>query len=164
VANAFDFTKGWPFQLVRPGEKLTLTELRLREQAMMRAPLLASLPKQHLRLLAEETQVVRYDPETTVVAEGSPGSAFFVLLEGRARVELGSRILARLEAGDFFGEISLLDGGRRTADVVAETPLACLKLGGARFLQLLKDEPPLAIKILRAVASRLREAEAPPAG
>jgi CRP-like cAMP-binding protein len=159
-----DFTKGWPFELVRPGEKIPLTELRLREQAMARAPLLASLPKQDLRLLAEVTEVHRYEPGTSVVKEGSPGTAFFVVLEGSAKVQIGTRAVARLEAGEFFGEISLLDGGRRTASVVAETPLLCLKLGASHFLQLLTDQPPLALKLLRGVAGRLREAEAEPVG
>lgn len=164
MAHEIDFTRGWPFALVRPGEKISLTELRLREQAMARAPLLASLPKHHLRLLAEVTEVHRYQPGTTVVKEGSPGTAFFVILEGKAKVQIGTRTVARLAAGDFFGEISLLDGGRRTASVVAETPILSLRLGGTHFLQLLVDEPPLALKLLRGVARRLREAEALPVG
>lgn len=164
MAHEIDFTRGWPFELVRPGEKVPFTELKLREQAMTRAPLLASLPKQHLRLLAEVTQVHRYQPATAIVKEGSPGTAFFVILEGTAKVQVGARPVARLSAGDFFGEISLLDGGRRTASVVAETPMLCLRLGGSNFLQLLTDEPALAMKVLRGVAGRLREAEAKPAG
>jgi CRP/FNR family transcriptional regulator, cyclic AMP receptor protein len=164
MAVDFDFTRGWPFDLVRPGEKIPLTELRLREQAMGRAPLLASLPKQDLRRLAEVTEVHRYQPETTVVKEGSPGTAFFVLLEGTAKVQVGTRTVARLEAGEFFGEISLLDGGRRMASVVAQTPLLCLKLGASHFLQLLTDQPALAIKVLRGVAGRLRQVEAEPVG
>ena len=164
MSRQVDFTKGWPFALVRPGEKTSLTELRLREQAMTRAPLLASLPKHHLRLLAEVTRVDKHEPGTTIVAEGSPGTAFFVILEGQAKVQVGKKAVARLGAGDFFGEISLLDGGRRTASVVAETPMLCLKLGGVHFLRLLNDEPALALKLLRGVAGRLRAAEAPPAG
>jgi CRP/FNR family transcriptional regulator, cyclic AMP receptor protein len=164
LAREIDFTRGWPFALVRSGEKISLTELRLREQAMARAPLFASLPKQHLRLLAEVTEVHRHQPETAIVKEGSPGTAFFVILEGKAKVQIGTRTVARLVPGDFFGEISLLDGGRRTASVVAETPLLCLKLGGTHFLRLLTEEPDLPLKLLRVVARRLREAEAPPAG
>jgi CRP/FNR family cyclic AMP-dependent transcriptional regulator len=164
LAREIDFTRGWPFALVRPGEKIPLTELRLREQAMTRAPLLASLPKPRLRLLAEVTAVDRYEPGTTVVKEGSPGTAVFVILEGQAIVQIGPRTVSQLRAGDFFGEISLLDGGRRTASIVAETSLLCLKLGGSHFVRLLTDEPALALRLLRGVAGRLREAEAPPAG
>jgi CRP-like cAMP-binding protein len=164
MAWAAEFTKGWPFEPIRAGEKISLTELRLREQAMARAPLFASLPKGDLRALAEVTSVERYQAGSTVVKQGAPGSAFFVILEGRARVVIGSGTVSRLGAGDFFGEISLLDGDPRTASVTADSPLLCLKLGGSHFLQLLSDQPKLMLKLLREVARRLRAAESPPVG
>jgi CRP-like cAMP-binding protein len=154
----------WPFDPVRAGERISLTELRLREQAMARAPLFASLPTRDLRPLAKVTSVERYQAGSTVVREGAPGTAFFVILEGRAKVAIGSQTITRLETGDFFGEISLLDGDPRTASVVSDSPLLCLKLGGSHFLQLLLDQPKLMLKLLREVARRLRAAEAPPAG
>ena len=164
MARATGFSTGWPFEPLLAGKKISLTELRLREQAMARAPLFASLPKPDLRSLAEVTSVKRYQAGSTVVKEGAPGSAFFVILEGRAKVVIGSRTIAGLGPGDFFGEISLLDGDPRTASVVSNSPLLCLKLGGTHFLQLLSDQPKLMLKLLREVARRLRTAEAPPAG
>jgi CRP/FNR family transcriptional regulator, cyclic AMP receptor protein len=164
MAWAAEFTKGWPFEPVRAGEKISMTELRLREQAMARAPLFASLSKRDLRALAEVTSVERYQSGSAVVKEGAPGTAFFVILEGPAKVMIGSRTITRLGPGDFFGEISLLDGDPRTASVVADSPLLCLKLGGSHFLQLLSDQPKLMLKLLREVARRLRAAESPPAG
>jgi CRP/FNR family cyclic AMP-dependent transcriptional regulator len=164
MAWAAEFTKGWPFEPVRAGERISLTELRLREQAMARAPLFASLPKRDLRSLAEVTSVERYEPGSVVVKEGAAGTAFFVILEGRAKVAIGSRAIASLGPGDFFGEISLLDGDPRTASVVADSSMLCLKLGGTHFLRLLQDQPKLMLKLLREVARRLRAAESPPAG
>ena len=161
---AADFTKGWPFEPVRAGEKIARTELRLREQAMARAPLFASLPGRDVRSLAEATSVERHQAGSTVVKEGAPGTAFFVILEGRAQVVIGSRTITGLGPGDFFGEISLLDGDPRTASVVADSSLLCLRLGGNHFLQLLSDQPKLMLKLLREVARRLRAAESPPAG
>jgi len=164
MAWGAEFTKGWPYKPIRAGEKISLTELRLREQAMARAPLFASLPARDLRLLAEVTSVERYQAGSTVVTEGAPGTAFFVILEGRAKVVIGSRTITGLGPGDFFGEISLLDGDPRTASVVSDSPLLCLKLGGTHFLQLLSDQPKLMLKLFREVARRLRAAESPPAG
>jgi CRP/FNR family transcriptional regulator, cyclic AMP receptor protein len=164
VSWAAEFTKGWPFDPVRAGEKISLTELRLREQALVRAPLFASLSRRDLRSLAEVTSVEPYQAGSTVVKEGAPGTAFFVILEGRAKVVIGSRTITGLGPGDFFGEISLLDGDPRTASVVADSPLLCLKLGGSHFLKLLSDQPKLMLKLLREVARRLRAAESPPAG
>lgn len=161
---AAEFTKGWPFEPIRAGEKISMTELRLREQAMARAPLFATLPKRDLRSLAEVTSVERYQPGNPVVRQGAPGTAFFVILEGQAKVVIGSRTVSRLGPGDFFGEISLLDGDPRTASVVGDSPLLCLKLGGTHFLQLLSDQPKLMLKLLREVSRRLRAAESPPAG
>src|SRR6266536_3047971 len=98
-------TKGWPFEPVQAGDKISLTELRLREQALARAPLYASLPQQDLRSLAKLTSVERYQVGSTVVKEGAPGTAFFVILEGQAKVVIGSRTITGLGPGDIFGEI-----------------------------------------------------------
>ena len=56
----------------------------------------------------------------------------------------------------FFGELALLDGGARTATVMARGPVVCLAITRARFLKLLRDEPTIAIALLEGVASRLR--------
>jgi CRP/FNR family transcriptional regulator, cyclic AMP receptor protein len=71
----------------------------------------------------------------------------------------GGRTAARLSAGDFFGEISVLDGEPRTATVVAETPLRCLTLSRRDFVDVLEGEARLAVTILREVARRLRRSE-----
>jgi len=95
-----------------------------------------------------------------VVREGQPGDSFFVLLAGQARVVGKSgRLIARLLPGDFFGEISLLDGGARIASVVSETPLTTLMIKRRPFVKLLESEPEIAMQMLKEVARRLRRAE-----
>jgi CRP-like cAMP-binding protein len=84
----------------------------------------------------------------------------FVLLEGRARVVQSGRTVARFGPGDFFGEISLLDGEPRSASVVAEDPVRCLVLDGRDFGDALAREPLIAIRILREMAGRLRRTQA----
>jgi CRP-like cAMP-binding protein len=69
-------------------------------------------------------------------------------------------VIARLGAGEFFGELSVLDGGPRIAQVVAETPTRCLALATWDFERVLRDEPGVALTVLRVVAGRLREASA----
>jgi CRP-like cAMP-binding protein len=61
--------------------------------------------------------------------------------------------------GDFFGELSTIDGGPRTATVVAETPMKVLRLFRATLRRLLEDEPGLSIKILDGMARRIRQVE-----
>jgi CRP-like cAMP-binding protein len=82
-----------------------------------------------------------------------------VILQGEAKVRRGAKTLGRLEPGDFFGEISLLDGGPRTASVVAHTPVTAIRVFKRSFDKVVAQEPTVAAKILLVVARRLREAE-----
>lgn len=137
-------------------------ELQRREGALTRAPLFSDLPKRHLRAVARVTGISEFRPGTTVVKIGAPGRVFYVILKGEAKVvSKAGRTVRRLKAGDFFGEISLLDGGPRSATVIAETPLWCLSLAGQDFREIMAREPTLAIAIVRELAARLRETTSP---
>ena len=153
------FTEGWPFRPARRGASITQTEQTRRQQALALAPLFAGLPKRRLRSLAKATAVTPFQEGAEVVKQGSMGSTFYVLLDGRAKVVRSGRTLGRLSSGDFFGEISVLDGGPRTASVVAETPLRCLTLDRKDFNKALEREPRLAMEILWELAGRLRRIE-----
>jgi CRP/FNR family transcriptional regulator, cyclic AMP receptor protein len=135
-----------------------------REDALRRAPLFADLPRRHLRSLARVSGVAEFDQGALVVKEGVPGTVFFVILEGKVRVRRKGRVVARLGKDEFFGELSLIDGGPRTADVVAEAPSRMLTLSRTEFRRLLDSEPKLASRILEAMADRVRKLERPPAG
>lgn len=122
-------------------------------------PLFSGLARRHLRQLAERADLVEFGERETIVERGQPGGAFYVLLEGEARVIRGGRTIDRLEPGEFFGEISLLDGGPRTASVVAATPVTAVRIFKKTFDKVVAEEPEVAAKILEVVARRLREAE-----
>jgi CRP/FNR family cyclic AMP-dependent transcriptional regulator len=142
-----------------PGARISAEERGRRELALTEAPLFANLPKRHLRSIAKVTGVREYEKGASVIREGNPGSTFYVLLDGRARVVRGGRTVTHLSTGDFFGEISLLDAGSRTASVTAESSLRCLSLGQKDFAKILAGEPVLAARVLREVAARLRRSE-----
>lgn len=127
-------------------------------------PLFAGLSKRHLRRIAGLTREVRFGPGVVIATEGEPGDVFYVIVEGRASVRRGDRTVARLSAGDFFGEVSLLDGGPRTATVMADTLLTALSLSRRPFRQMLEEEPAVVLKILNELALRLRQIERPLAG
>jgi CRP-like cAMP-binding protein len=74
------------------------------------------------------------------------------------------RVVNRLRPGDFFGEISLLDGRPRTASVVAGTPLTMLALPRNAFLKMIRQEPEVGAKLLSYAASMLRRLERPTSG
>lgn len=164
MSSAGQFTKGWPYAPAPRGRRISAEERIRREHALARAPLFNDLPKRHLRAIAKVTGVTKYPDGATVIQEGSSGATFYVLLDGRAKVVRGGRTAARLAPGDFFGEISLLDSGPRTASVIAETPVLLLSLGRRDFLRILSSQPQLAVRVLHEVAARLRGSERPLVG
>jgi len=125
-----------------------------------KVPLFSGLSPRQLRRLADLTREVRFQKGSLIIQAGQPGQAFFVMVDGEARVTKdpsgGGRTLARLKAGDFFGEFALLDGGPRTASVVAETPVTAFRLGRGDFRRLLAKEPQVAIRMLEGIAGRAR--------
>ena len=129
-----------------------------------RVPLFSGLSKRHLRGLAGIASQERFVEGATLAEEGEPGDSFYVLLAGQAKVVRRGRRVADLMPGDFFGEISLLDGGPRTASVVAVTPIEVLSLSHKPFQDLLEREPSIVLKMLEELARRLRATERPLTG
>ncbi len=95
-----------------------------------------------------------------IVDEGSVGTAFYVILDGKVAVLRKGRKIAEIEAGEVFGEISLLDRLPRNASIKAltDTRLACF--AQKDFDAVLKDSPSTTRKLLTAMAVRLRESDA----
>src|SRR2546423_2000958 len=123
-------------------------------------PLFGGLPKRHLRRIAKLAHIRRFAPGSAMVRTGDAGRSFFVLLDGRAKVVRAGGRARRLGAGDYFGEMALLDDAPRSADVVAEGEVLALTIGRPEFAKLLRAEPSLAQALLRTLAARLRAAEA----
>ena len=130
-------------------------------EALAQVPLFSHLSRGELRRLLAMTEEYEYPEGAVMTAEGDPGEAFFVLLEGQAAVIRRGKTVAQLWPGDFFGEISLLDGGPRTATVKAVTPVRSLLLLGKEFRALVATDGGLATKLLRETGSRLRRMDHP---
>jgi len=94
-----------------------------------------------------------------VAEERTPGGRFFLILDGEAKVTVGNRTRRVLRAGDYFGEISLIDGQPRSATIVAATPLRTLALAEWNFRSALLTNPGIARKLLVELCRRLRSAE-----
>jgi CRP-like cAMP-binding protein len=93
---------------------------------------------------------------------GEPGEEFFLLVDGKARVDISPRRRVTLSPGDFFGEMSLLDGGPRSATVTAETAARLLVIRRRDFARLLREVPEITRAILAVLCRRLRQAEQAP--
>jgi CRP-like cAMP-binding protein len=127
--------------------------------ALAEVPLFEGLSKRHLRRIAKLARIRRFAPGSAIVRTGDAGTSFFVLLDGHARVVPPAGRPRRLGAGDSFGEMALLDGGPRSADVVADGEVLTLTIGRSSFSTLLRKEPALTQALLRTLAARLRAAE-----
>jgi CRP-like cAMP-binding protein len=90
---------------------------------------------------------------------GDTGREMFLIIDGRALVTTRRGRSVRLGPGDFFGEMSLIDGDPRSATIEATTPMRLLVLGYREFWQLLDESLPMVRKIMRALSQRLRQAE-----
>jgi CRP/FNR family cyclic AMP-dependent transcriptional regulator len=119
-------------------------------------PLFHELTKRQLKRLADASDVAAYMSGHSIVREGDPGDSFYVVLTGHAKVTMNGRFLRRLIAGDYFGEIALLDGGPRTATVASETPVTLLTLRRAVFMRAVREDPGLATHLLAELARMLR--------
>ena len=130
---------------------------------LARHSLFAGLGPGELDRLADSMLVTRYSTGDTIVRQGEPGDRFYLLVDGRVEVVrqdggVETR-LAELAAGDFFGEMALLDDAPRTATIRALTPVEAYTLDRARFTQLLGRLP--TGDIIRRTA-RQRTPGAPP--
>lgn len=119
--------------------------------------LFSSLSKKELSTIARRADEVRIPAGKVLTVEGKPGHEFFLIVDGTATVERNGRSIAKLGAGDYFGELSLLDRGPRSATVVADTEMTLLVLGQREFSGVLDEVPGLAHKLLAAMAGKLRE-------
>ena len=138
---------------------------RRERDAVARVPLFSTLSPRHLRRVADLAVEERMMEGARIVREGDIGDTFYVILEGEAKVTSKSgRVVNRLRPGDFFGEISLLDGGPRTATVVADTPMVVLGIARNAFLRTITDQPEIGVKLLQNAASMLRRLDHPPNG
>jgi CRP-like cAMP-binding protein len=133
-------------------------------ELLANVPLFSGLPPRHLRRIRDLAEPADFMAGASLVKQGTPGDAFFVILEGEAKVVAGRRTINRLMPGDYFGEISLLDGGERTASVISETPLKVLMIDRARFLRLLQDEGVIAVALLEGLARAIRRTDRSLAG
>jgi CRP-like cAMP-binding protein len=123
-------------------------------------PMFSALTQTELRTLGRLTDEVTVKAGKVLCEEGTTGHEFYLVLDGEASVKRGKKTIATLRRGDYFGELSLLDGGERSATVAAATDLEVLVIGQKEFTTVLRELPNVARKFLAAMAKRLRDSDA----
>lgn len=127
-------------------------------------PFFSGVPSQDLAALAAACRSRQYRPQEIIFHQDDPGDALHIVRAGQVRIVLlsprGNEItLALFHPGDFFGELSLLDGCPRSATAVAAVPTTTLTLARPAFLRVLGNTPQMAQQIILALSTRLRHTD-----
>jgi len=137
-----------------PGAKQEDKIERLKE-----IPIFEGCSQRQLRSVAKIARVFDVAADTVLARAGEPGDEFFLIIDGSVWVEVSSEKRVLLHPGEFFGEMSILDGGPRSATIVADTPVRLLVITRRHFSMLLKDVPGLTQTVMATLSKRVREAE-----
>jgi len=132
------------------------------EEQLGKVPLFENLSDVDLAHVAHLAVRVREPKGAMLAKEGEPGHEFLIVLEGEVDVRHGEEVVTTLGPGDYLGEIALLEEtSRRTATVVARTPVAIAFIGREEFGRLLSDLPELAQQIRATMARRVEDTNRP---
>ena len=133
------------------------------KQVLKQVPLFSDLTDRELNLLVALGSRRKFPSKNIIFQEGDPGDFLLVILSGKVKVMISGKggeefILTMLGPGSFFGEMAVLEGGHRSATVVTVEPSEFLRIGRKDFSELLKQQPKIALKILKSLSQRLRKA------
>src|SRR5262245_19558528 len=161
VSRMMEGSISYPPEL--PPDRTPISFARLRHDEkiayLQRVPVLQDCTNRQLRAISRITDVLEMPAGHVLDQAGEPGDHFFFIVDGTARVDVPSQNPPRVGPGEFFGEMSLLDGGPRSATVIAETPVRLLVIHRRDFRTLLKEASALTERILIALSHRVRRAE-----
>jgi len=121
--------------------------------------LFESCSRRQLKHVARIAETFDAPAGTVLARTGQPGEEFFLIVDGTARVDVSPNKTRQLRPGDYFGEMSLLDGEPRSATVIAETSLRMLVISRRNFTTLLAEVPALTQNLLVTLSKRVRQAE-----
>lgn len=125
-------------------------------EALKKTPIFAKTSEESLATLLKVAIQKTVQAGTKIVEKGQSGLGFYLILDGSAEVMAGGKKLADLAKGSFFGELSVIDGAPRTADVVATVETTCLVVSQWAMRSLIGTHPEIALSMLEELAHRLR--------
>jgi CRP/FNR family transcriptional regulator, cyclic AMP receptor protein len=125
------------------------------DERLSKVPLFAGLSKKDLKHISSLATRLDLPAGKELTHQGATGNEFLIVLEGEVDVLIDGKTVATRGAGDYFGEISLLDDRPRVATVVAKTPVSVEVIGRREFKALINDQPDIAHQLLATMAQRL---------
>lgn len=127
------------------------------DQQLAGVPLFAGLSSKDLRAVGSLATRVQVPAGAKLAHQGKPGREFLIVLDGTVEVRIDAEVVATCGAGEFFGEIALLEHGARTASVVATTDVVVDVINRAEFATLVADHPQIGDVLRAAMAKRLAD-------
>ena len=121
-------------------------------------PLFGGMSDNAVEAIRQLVETADFEAGEALTRQGEPGDRFFVLASGQASVEQDGVVIRELKAGDFLGEIALLDERPRTASVIATEPVHALVIRCDAFRALLDDHPAIRYSVISALTERVRTA------
>jgi CRP-like cAMP-binding protein len=125
-------------------------------ESLRQVPLFSGLDKKELGMISKLIKEQSYSPGEVIVTTGSAGHGLYIIKEGNVSVIQDGKTVATMGPGQFFGEISVLDPGPRTADVRADSNTTCLTLISWEVKPLLMENASITYKMLLEMVKRLR--------
>jgi CRP-like cAMP-binding protein len=125
--------------------------------ALSRVPLFEHCTRKELEFIAKQGDEVDVAAGKTLIRQGKPGDTFYIQLAGESEVKIDGKRRRVMKAGDFFGEISMIDRGMGTATVTTISPGRLFVMSHAQFRDAIKGSDSLMVKVLLAMGERLRE-------
>ena len=128
-------------------------------EMLRRVPMFAGCKNNALEEIGQLADEVDVPDGYVLIREGTFGEQFFMIVEGRVRIERGGQTVRTLGPGEFLGEIALIDKGRTTATATSEGPAKLFVLSHQGFNSLLDRSPAIRLEVMTALAARVRQLE-----
>lgn len=119
--------------------------------------LFKNISSERLARIASITKEIEFSKGDRIINEGDEGDSLFIIVEGEVGIYKGKVKIATLGPRDFFGEMAILDSEPRSATVIAEKDLICLKISREDFTEILIDEHEIMLAIIKSLVQRLRQ-------
>lgn len=119
--------------------------------------LFKNISSERLSSIATIAKEVEFSKHDHIITEGDEGDSLFIIVEGRVKIIKGKDVIAELGPRDFFGEMAILDSEPRSASVVADSEIICLKISREDFTEILIDEHEIMLAIIKSLVHRLRQ-------
>ncbi|MGB9600394.1 MAG: cyclic nucleotide-binding domain-containing protein [Myxococcota bacterium] len=119
--------------------------------------LFKNISSERLARIATIAKEIEFSRGDKIINEGDEGDSLFIIVDGRVSIYKGKEAIASLGPKDFFGEMAILDSEPRSASVIADTEIICLKISREDFTEILIDEHEIMLAIIKSLVHRLRQ-------